>query len=325
MGGKAFTTGPAPLLTPRMPPQTYRTLTTHLLTLLSTLYHRAQTPLPSPNKSTHGDIDILVSDPLSPTSPPTTETLTKELAAERVSTTPNSATTSFALPYPDLPGNHVQLDVHVCRPETFEWQLFLQSHGDLWNLLGTTIRPFGLTANDVGLHLRIAEIEGRDRRRSMVFLTREPDVVLDFLGLDAGVYWRGFESLEAMYRYVVGCRFFRRERYVRGELKANDRKRLKQREVYRGFVEGWLGENEGLVGGMVEGRREVGREEVEEEVLERWGKREVYWGVVGRWRREREELEVRREGRQRRKAEAAEGEEYADAWMRWIKHDSTKA
>ena len=159
----------------------------------------------------------------------------------------------------------------------------------------------------------------------MVFLTREPDVVLDFLGLDAGVYWRGFESLEAMYRYVVGCRFFRRERYVRWELKANDRKRLKQREVYRGFVEGWLGENEGLVGGMGEGRREVGREEVEEEVLERWGKREVYWGVVGRWRREREELEVRREGRERRKAEAAEGEEYADAWMRWIKHDSTKA
>ena len=129
----------------------------------------------------------------------------------------------------------------------FEWQLFHQSHGDMWNLLGTTIRPVGLTANDVGLHVRIPEIEEVNRKRSMLFLTSEPDQVLDFLGLDRDKYERPFQSVEALYQFVLGCRWFSGEPYVRAELKANDRKRMAQRELYRRFVDEWLPENKQLV------------------------------------------------------------------------------
>lgn len=150
MGGHAFTaSGQLPLSAPRMPPDIYFMLRNHYLHLLSSFYTQVATPIEAPEKASYGDIDILVSLPNSTFI--STESLAKVLGAERVFSIPRSPTTSFALPYPNLPNNHVQLDLHLSPPETFHWQLFHQSHGDLWNLLGTAIRPFGLTSNNAGL------------------------------------------------------------------------------------------------------------------------------------------------------------------------------
>ena len=89
--------------------------------------------------------------------------------------------------------------------------MFHHAFGDLWNLLGTTIRPFGLTANEKGLHIRIEEIELLDRKRSMICLTNDPREVCHLLGLDAarmgldddgvvlggdGTNCRGFQNME---------------------------------------------------------------------------------------------------------------------------------
>ena len=317
MGGNAFTSGPTPLTTPRMPPRLYYSLRDHYLSLLFPLYEEVATPVEAPSKTSYGDIDVLVSQPKSTS----TETLAKALSAVRTCTTSGSPTSSFALPYPGRSDAYVQLDIHLCPPGTFRWQLFHQSHGDLWNLLGTTIRPFGITANDAGLHLRIPEIEELNRKRGMLFLTREPDEVLDFLGLDADVYGRPFESVEAMYEFVVGCRFFRGDRYVRDELKANDRKRIAQRDLYRRFVDEWLTANVAIV--KTRGEKVPGfmREDVQEAALERWGKRGEFEGRVEEWRRERRELLDKQKGRQKRKNDALEVEEYVGAWVRWLGGD----
>ena len=317
MGGKAFRTGPTPLSTPRMPPDVYYRLRNHYLSLLSTLYLQAETPIEAPSKTSYGDIDILVSQPRSPlTSTP--ELLTQSLGSERFFHNSGSPTTSFALPYPDSPGDHVQLDVHVCPPSAFRWQVFQQSHGDMWNLLGTTIRPFGLTANNTGLHVRIAEIEESNRKRSMLLLTNEPEAVLKLLGLDAEQYRCPFESVEALYEYVVSCRFFRGETYIRGDLKANDRKRMAQRELYRRFVDVWLPKNETWVRTRIGREPTLMREDVTELVLNVFDKREEWQKVTEAWRREQYELRIKSEGRQKRKADAVELEEYANAWIRWI-------
>ena len=317
MGGKAFTTGPAPLSTPRMPPDVYYKLRNHYLSLLFTIYNQAETPIEALSKDSYGDIDILVSQPKSPSV--STECLIQTLAAERVFTIPGSATTSFAVPYPDLPKNYVQVDVHVCPPATFHWQVFQQSHGGLWNLLGTTIRPFGLTANDVGLNIRIAEIEELNRKKSMILLTNEPDAVLEFLSLDKETYRQPFESVEAMYEYVVACRFFRGEMYVRGNLKANDRKRMAKRELYKRFVEIWLPENESRIRTRMEGRLSLTRQDVTGAVLDRFHKRAKYQEVVEEWRRGQSNLGRKQAERQKRKADSLEVEEYTNAWMRWLK------
>ena len=325
MGGKAFTNGPDPLITPRMPPSIYFALRNKYLSLLSTLYTYVATPIEAPAKTSHGDIDILVSLPRSPHPDNTSaDFLGSFLAAERTFSTSGSATNSFAVPYPELPNNYVQIDVHICSFSTFHWQVFHQSHGDLWNLLGTTIRAFGLTANDVGLHLRIAEIEGLNRKRSLIFLTNDPDDVLDLFGLDMETYWRPFESVEAMYEYVVGCRFFRGETYVRGGLKANDRKRMAQRELYRRFVDVWLAENEHSIECPIGRESTLMREDVVKMVLNRFGKEDEFETATHGWRSEREKLLRKQEGRQKRKADALALEEYADAWIRWANHNAEK-
>lgn len=308
-----------------MPLGIYYSLRDRYLNILSKHYIRIATPVEAPSKSSFGDIDILVSEPRPPhpTSPP--DSLSNILSTDKVITTPKSATSSFAVPYPNLAGKYVQLDVHVCPPSTFDWQVFHQSHGDLWNLLGTTIRPFGLTANDAGLHLRIPEIEELNRKRSMIFLTCEPNDVLSLLGLDTETYSTPFESVEAMYEYVVGCRFFRGETYVRGDLKANDRKRLAQRELFRRFVDIWLPQNECWVETRIGREPTLMREDVCELALERFGKRQEYEERVSAWRNERRELIAKQEGREKRKANAVELEEYTNAWTKWLEANRQKS
>jgi hypothetical protein len=318
MGGNAFTSGPSPLSTPRMPPEIYLRLRDHYLSLLKTLYAQVATPVEAPAKRSYGDIDILVSQAIECSSPPTTESLSKALDAVKVFTNSGSGITSFAVPYPDRVKDHVQLDVHVCPEGSFEWQLFHQSHGDLWNLLSTTIRPFGLTANDVGFHVRIPEIEELNKKRSLLLLTNEPSAVLEFLGLDVNEYQRPFGSVEAMYEYTVSCRFFRADTYVRSGLKANDRKRMAQRELYRRFVDEWVPENAQFIKTRGSSDARFMREDVQEAALGRWGKGGEFERRVEEWRREREDLRTKQEGRVRRKEEAIEEALYADAWIGWM-------
>lgn len=318
MGGKAFTSGPTPLSTPRMPPGIYHLLRNHYLALLSTLYVQVATPVEAPARASYGDIDILVSSPLSNTIAPTNESLAHTFGAVRTFAVGNSAVSSFAVPYPDRADAYVQIDIHVCPEGSFKWQVFHQSHGDLWNLLGTTIRPFGLTANDTGLNIRVAEIEELNRKRGMLLLTSEPDEVLDFLGLDFEEYQHPFDSLEALYQYVACSRFFRANTYIRSDLKANDRKRMAQRDLYKRFVDEWVPENAHFL--KTRGGRDANltREDVQEAALERWSKRAGFEERVEKWRKERSDLKTKQEGRERRKEDTKNLEEYADAWTGWL-------
>lgn len=317
MGGHAFANGPSPLPTPRMPPDVYRVLRDHYLHLLSGLYTQIATPIEAPRKASYGDIDILVSRPKSTSI--SIESIGKMLGAERITSISGSPTTSFALPYPNVPQQYVQLDIHLFPPGVFHWQLFHQSHADLWSLLGTTIRSVGLTANNNGLHVRIQTIEDLNRKGALLFLTCDPNAVLDFLGLDEDAYKQPFESVESMYRYVCKCRFFSHEAYLRAELKASDRKRMAQRELYRIFVEDWLPENAQLVAQQRDKNAHFSREYVLKEALNRFGKREEYERRGEEWTKERDRLLTK----QHRKADAAELEEYAFAWMRWLDRNTS--
>lgn len=167
-----------------------------------------------------------------------------------------------------------------------------------------------------------------DRKKSLVFLSAEPGVVCEFLGMEKerlgidddglisggdGEEGRGFASMEEMYEMVVGLRFFRRKAYVRDTLKANDRKRMLQRDGYSRFVDEWLVGYKGVEGGV-----ELTREGVKEECFARFEVRGEYERRVEEWRVEREALKVKKEGREERKRKALEEEAYADAWIEML-------
>ncbi|KAI4242921.1 MAG: hypothetical protein L6R40_003794 [Gallowayella cf. fulva] len=318
MGGKAFSHGPEPLLTPRMPPAVYLPLLERYRVDLASFFERVASPIEAPEKTSFGDIDFLVSQPK--TAPFQIESVGGALNAKRILSFPPLY--SLAVPYPDLEGSFVQLDVHVCKHQHFDWELFHRSHGDLWNLLGSSIRHFGLTANDTGLHLRIPEIEPKNRKRAMICLTADPNEVLDFLRLDKTAYQQPFDTVEHMYEYACSSIFFWPEAYVKGDLKANDRKRMVQRDLYRRFVEEFVPNRQSAVPHRDDAARPL-REEVFEEALERFGKGEELVTRLRKWRKEQEELNHKHATREWRKEQALETDAYADAWINSSKSRST--
>ena len=146
---------------------------------------------------------------------------------------------------------YIQVDVRVCESlKVYNWMLFKHAHGDLWNLLGSMIRPYGLTVNDNGMYIRIPEVEQTNKNRAKVFLTSEPDAVLDFLGLPKEGFFDGpFDSIEDLYEYASKCRLMyipatesKEEAFLSGKanLKANDRRRMTYRPVFKRWIEEFI-------------------------------------------------------------------------------------
>ncbi|KAL8680075.1 MAG: hypothetical protein Q9186_003714 [Xanthomendoza sp. 1 TL-2023] len=296
-----------------MDPELYHGLLEKFRAQLATLFDRVASPIEAPEKTSFGDIDLLVSGPR--TEPLDIQWVGQALNAMRILRC--RPLYSLAVPRPDLEGSFVQLDVHVCKAEDFEWRLFHQSHGDLWNLIGSSIRWFGLTVNDTGLHLRIREIESKNRKKSMIFLTADPNEVLDFLGLEKIAYQKPFDTVKDMYEFACSCRLFWPEAYHKSDLKANDRKRMAKRHLYEQFVEDFVPKRQSTVRSS-EDATKPSREEVFAEALETFSKREEFETRLREWRHEHDELDRKHGTREWRKEQAMEAIAYTDAWINFL-------
>ncbi|KAK0628130.1 hypothetical protein B0T17DRAFT_588340 [Bombardia bombarda] len=231
---------------------------------LRNLFVYVATPIEGPGKKDHGDLDILVAT---------------AIHAEHAIIVGQSA--NYAIPWPsslcaDIQGEtdsggggecmaerHIQVDVRVCEDERqLSFSLFKHAHGDIWNLLGSTIRPYGLTVDEDALWLRIPEIEKFNRNTSKVLLTTDPVEILHFLGMKVEGFWTDpFDSVEALFDYATTCRLFWVQEaspedeativdtYSQGQgagvtggdegrkkLKHNDRRRMNGRPVFRRWI-----------------------------------------------------------------------------------------
>jgi hypothetical protein len=304
-----------------MPYDIYTQVLQRTLALLQKHYKLCASPIEAPGKTSFGDVDILVALPFSETyNPfvknggmfmiPVAQKLRTLLSAEAMILPTGNPTTNFALPWPNdnTQGSNerefIQVDVHHLRTkEAFQWEFFHSAHGDLWNILGAMIRPFGLTVNDVGLYLRIPEIETFDRKKSLIFLTSDPKEVLDLLGLDVETWWKQFESQEKMFQYATTTKMFwlkddlddLKEGDVatdvipgqeggdagKKKLKHNDRQKLAKRPVFRAWIEEFLPKLREEYGGPRDSK--VTRTQMRDEVFEKFGVREAYETRLKEW------------------------------------------
>jgi hypothetical protein len=316
MGGLAFASGPNPLSTPRMPLAVYEVVKSRCHEILKQYYTYVATPIEAPGKKDYGDVDFLVACPTPLCHGPNIAViLGKALGTEHSISGKGSNSISFALPWPkevdseaktgdqgsgnDHADCFVQVDVGVCHgEEEWEWMLFHHAHGDLWNILGSTIRKLGLTVNNIGLYLRIEDIELIDRKKSLVLLTKKPSEVLSFLALDEEQWWHQFESAQAMYDYAAGCRYFwaddefKEIEEDKKVLKHNDRKRMNLRPVFRKWVEEFIPECR--ASGKYN-RQPLSKEQVRANAFERFGVKDEYEQRLIVWRRERQTDEVWRD------------------------------
>lgn len=309
-----------------MPPEIYKQVLEQTLATLSKHYDHVGSPIEAPGKPTYGDIDIMVSTPLSADFDASvtsykviSQNLAKSLSAAASIIESGNPTVNLAVPWPEDDGEkkYVQIDVHACKDlKEWKWNLFHAAHGDLWNILGTTIRPFGLTVNDKGMYLRIPEIELLDRKKSMIFLTGEPGEILEFLGLDEEQWWKEFRSRKEMFEFATRCRMFwvkekkneEAEGDVVGEtevvgaqeggeagkkkLKHNDRQRMAKRPIFKEWIDEFIPKL------REEGRyseAKITRGQIRDEAFERFGVKVEYEERLKVWRLARHEDELWRE------------------------------
>ncbi|KJZ73310.1 hypothetical protein HIM_07314 [Hirsutella minnesotensis 3608] len=265
MGGSAFSSEEHNLYTPRMPRPVYNAVRDRCVSILADLYDSVAAPLEGPEKTDFGDLDLVLACPKteSASTLQALQEIVNALGAEKSILYENSSS-NLALPWPAAAADgtpleddvvagekkkHVQVDVRICdSPEAQRWILFKHAHGDIWNVIGSVIRPYGLTADETALWIRVPEIEETNRNRAKVRLTADPDQVLDFLGLPAARFWEGpFASADDMYEYVAQCRMFHVPPAVAAaaqaseddakSLKTNDRRRMRQRPTFRRWVD----------------------------------------------------------------------------------------
>lgn len=229
-GGNAFDSATGEDLSsatfPRVPTSLYHQLKANLHVLLEQFYGTVICPPDAPEKIDHGDIDFLVHAGIN--NKETIDTLAVQLGAKgRLSF--GGGIWSFAIPltsqrlpeieidaYGDKLGQDpanacVQVDVRLSESlEKLHWRVFKHSYGDLWQILGVIGRPYGLTANEEFLCVRIKEIEDGEGSKdaARVKLTDDVDESMRFLGLDVDAFHKGFQKELEVFEWATQCRLF---------------------------------------------------------------------------------------------------------------------
>ncbi|KAF2646641.1 hypothetical protein P280DRAFT_464842 [Massarina eburnea CBS 473.64] len=246
MGGQVFANiKPDGVNVPRLPTELYQKISQDLTAKLETLFNRVTTPREGPAKLDHGDIDFLVEGIRSKNEADIWFTIKNLLGAELH--LPRGGSHSFGIPHPDIPNAYVQVDVELCpgngtpdSAELFEWTRFMKGDADLLQIIGICHRPLGITCNDRGLHVRVEEIEPYNKKKSQLFLTRDPNEAMRFFGLDSSRYWAGFRDYDDLFNFVSTGRFFAWVVFDHRVEKSNDRSRQSKRAMYRQFVEDYM-------------------------------------------------------------------------------------
>jgi hypothetical protein len=169
MGGHAFKS----LDCPRISPNVYEKVKVYTTASLRTIFSHVVVPTEMPEKDDYGDIDFLVSGPLhSPTST-SIHTFnwdgTVHLIKSALNTTHgrrgflNFKCMYFAIRAPGHEDDDfwVQVDVKVCfNSEYFEWQTYETSYATNSKMIGSMVKPLGLTIDPEGLYIRVEEMDG---------------------------------------------------------------------------------------------------------------------------------------------------------------------
>jgi hypothetical protein len=170
------------------------------------LFSHVVVPTEMPEKADYGDVDFLVSGPLLSPASTTMDDFDWTGAVAAIKSGFNTTHGRRGFLNPDCmyfairaPGceNHfwVQVDVKVCpNPEMFEWQTFELNYASNSKMIGSMVKPLGLTMDPKGLHIRVEEIEETNFPGSMVWVSKDPRDVLRITGLDRRIVDAGFKT-----------------------------------------------------------------------------------------------------------------------------------
>lgn len=235
MGGRAF----PDLHVPRMEQQVYEQVKQTTLRTLSARYVGATVMPEAPGKSDYGDVDVVIELPSSMPLP--VQQVALDLGAKQ--TKNNHPIYSFAIPLDNEREelrSFAQVDIQVCLPGDLAWTIFLHGYGDLGSILGSFNYGYGFTSKNDGFFARIKEQEAQNWSASQVFLSKDPELVMEFLELDKHRYHRGFESERQIFDWAVSSRLFNRKLVEKRRENTEMRSRMEKRPMFRRFMSEYL-------------------------------------------------------------------------------------
>ncbi|KAF7312354.1 hypothetical protein MIND_00248500 [Mycena indigotica] len=282
MGGKAFSATLPATSFPRIPPAIYyRHLKPRTTPKIKTLYSIVSTPAEAPLKASHGDLDLLVCEPLNSAevSPAEVQTL---LGARFMVPEPGNRTSSYAVliepgewralghdaeenaarlaaEAAGQPEIYYQVDVHVCADKA-EWERihFFHGNGDTGMILGLLARNNGLTLGTKGLKARCSTSSN---------LSESMDEIMEYMGLSMERCRAGFSTTLEIFEWLGSSSFFNPLTF---RSQGRGIKKVKSdRTMYAEFTE-WAGNQEPKVGGA------MSREARIQHALVRFGKKGEY-------------------------------------------------
>mmetsp|Transcript_118819 Transcript_118819/g.177606 ORF Transcript_118819/g.177606 Transcript_118819/m.177606 type:complete len:333 (+) Transcript_118819:1-999(+) len=176
------------------------------------------------SKPDFGDVDILLSSSVTTDWPKLREEIAQDLGVTNYKTKGD-----LSMVYKDK----IQVDVMVFPDEYMDatWQFLC--YNDLGNLLGKHYRRFNLKYGEKGLFYVYRRDDGNYKKD--ILLTRDMKKILGFLELSYDEWNRGFETLEDMFEWVIACKYFTAQPFIK--LTATTNKRVKLRTTMRKFVE----------------------------------------------------------------------------------------
>lgn len=136
-----------------------------------------------------------------------------------------------------------QVDLIFISTEYFNSALNYYSWNDLNNLLGRIFHKTGFKFGHKGLSLIVRE--GDNHQLAELFITKNINEILSLIGLDPLVFYRGFETKEDIFKYVVSSPYFNKQIYLLENRNHASRIRDKKRGTYSEFLD-WIKDRDDL-------------------------------------------------------------------------------
>ncbi|EUC48500.1 hypothetical protein COCMIDRAFT_56151, partial [Bipolaris oryzae ATCC 44560] len=252
MGGHAFKN----LYCPRINLDVYCKAKAKATTALQTVFTHVVVPTEMPEKNDYGDVDFLVCSPLHFQRTHTINDFpweeTVQLIKDVFKTTHGrrgyltNDCMYFAVDAPcDGEDYFIQIDVKVCfKPKLFEWYTFELGYASSSKIIGSMVKPLGLTIDPEGIHIRVEDVEETDHNGSMVWISKDPKDVLRIAGLDFRILNAGFSTKEEIYKYFASSWLFNPAHFAARLAEENYQDRLEERSApWTHFIMKWVPEH----------------------------------------------------------------------------------
>jgi hypothetical protein len=175
------------------------------------------------NKLDFGDLDLMV--PSEEFKPDLNEFL-KSLGANEIYKNDHTISFDYKL---------FQIDLIGTPKHNWETTAFYYSYNDINNLNGRIAHKFGLKFGHEGLHYPVREESGN--LVSRIEISKDPEQIYKFLGLDYERYLKGFDEVSDIFDYVISSPYFNYKIFDYDQLNHTNRTRNRKRKNYAGFLE----------------------------------------------------------------------------------------